>query len=115
MGVDKVNESKHNLDRQTYKTRLKVKFYNIRKALKKNIPFLIHEYPNRFRRGDCVEGDADIGKNIKLFYWKMYEDFSQYDSDSENLGDFLSLVVVKNFIPLKHNEGQTIKKKNYML
>lgn len=103
-----MNETKHNFDRQV---RLRDKLYNIRKALKKNIPFLIHEYPNYFRRTDYVEGDTDIGKNVKLFYWRMYEDFSLYDSNSENLGDYLSLIVVKNYVPVNSNENNTNRKK----
>lgn len=38
------------------------------------------------------KGDFDLGGNVKLFYWKMSE-------TTENLGDYLSKVVVSHFMP----------------
>ena len=42
---------------------------------------------NMARKRDC-----ELGKNVKLYYWRM-------SSDTENLGDYLSKVVVSHFMP----------------
>ena len=67
--------------------------------IKKYINFLL-QYITRSR---TRKKDHDLGNGLKLFYWRL-------SSDTENLGDYLSKVVVSHFIP-KNNLRSSKKRK----
>lgn len=52
------------------------------------------------RRDRTISSDYDLGNNVKLFYWKLEDDNNYSDNVKENLGDYLSTIVVRHFIPL---------------
>ena len=51
------------------------------------------EYKYRDR---AISTDYDLGNNVKLYYWKLEDNNS--DNVKENLGDYLSTIVVRHFI-----------------
>ena len=57
----------------------------------KSIKITFFVFIESLKRKKTIEQDFDLGNNIKLFYWK-------YSDKKENLGDFLSKVVVNNFV-----------------
>lgn len=46
-----------------------------------------------------IKSDVDLGNNVKLYYWRYDIEYDKAMLGSENLGDYLSNIVVSHFIP----------------
>ncbi len=77
----------------------KNKFFRKLSKFCKNINVIRCLLPELLRKKDCVASDLSISENIKLYYYKLNEDGYENDKKVENLGDYLSKVVVSHFVP----------------
>lgn len=56
----------------------------------------------KYRRSDIL-----LSGNVYLYYWKISDVISDYPSNIENIGDYLSLIIVKNLMPEACRSGNT--------
>ena len=66
-----------------------------RKIIKRYIQALVKVLPLIKDKNKKVDSDYDITDNVKLYYWRYDED----NEKNQNLGDFLSKIVVDYFAP----------------
>ena len=65
----------------------------------------------RFKKKEYKKQDEYLGKNIYLHYWKISTVYSQYTLETENLGDYLSRIVVNHFLPVFTEKHKKKKEK----
>jgi pyruvyltransferase len=75
-----------------YKERIKMSSGRFVTNMNRKVHFLLQYLTRNWVRNN----DYDLGNGLKLFYWKL-------SPNSENLGDYLSKVVVSHFIPKGSN------------
>lgn len=92
----------HKLIRKIKRSAKKIMNYN---NYRRNVFF------ERFKKIEYKKQDDYLGKNIYLHYWKISTVYSKYTLGTENLGDYLSSVVVKHFLPKFTEEHKNGKEK----
>ena len=96
--------------RKSIKNKVK-KFKKLLKQGYTNIVLHIQVAKEYVNRDNIIQSDTDLGNNIRLYYWKYGLEENQQEIDSENLGDYLSYVVVKHLLSHKKIVNQQIKSK----
>ena len=78
-------------------------YRKVRKRFLNTIRFIIVHIKVAFEFFDSDKykrEDVFIGSGVYLYYWKIHNIDSSYECSTENIGDFLSYIVVKHFLPV---------------
>ena len=85
---------------------MSMNYHKIYRRFKKKIKTgfrLAHEHSSvffeRFSAGKYQKEDERLNDNVYLYYWKYNNIYKDAAADTENLGDYLSPVVVGHFAP----------------
>lgn len=99
--------------------KIRLLLYKIRKAIKRkvkkvqsifkqiisDIEIYIQVGKEYKSRNKLVYTDVDLGNNTRLYYWNYSLEGKKDNTNSDNLGDYLSYVVVSHYMPkIKHEE-----------
>ena len=80
-------------------------FHVFRRKIFKKINAFFKVFPERKYRRIAVNTDFDLGGKVKLYYWELSKDFTMFSEYDENIGDYLSKVVVSYFAPESKSNG----------